>query len=1141
MTTLGRSCFQGPRRGLGARGARRAGPRPPLPVLFVVLVAAPGTRAAGYQTCPTVQPDMLNVHLLPHTHDDVGWVKTIDQYYDGVQNELHHGAVKNILDSVISALRAEPSRRFVYVEMAFFSRWWHQQTFTTRQAVWELVHQGRLEFANGGWVMNDEAATHYGAIVDQMTLGLRFLQDTFGDDGRPRVAWHIDPFGHSREQASLFAQMGFDGFFLGRVDYQDKELREKKQEMELVWRGSTSLEPPTADLFTGVLPSVYDPPKNVCWDLLCEVKVLEDHPYSPQNNTKALVDYFLDVATDQFQKYRTNHTVMTTGGDFHYEKADMWFTNLDKLIRLVNAEQANGSRVHVLYSTPACYLWELNKANLTWSLKEDDFFPYADVPHQFWTGYFSSRPALKRYERVSYNFLQVCKQLEALASPAANVGPYGSGDSALLEEAMALLQHHDAITGTSRQLVAEDYARRLAAGWGRCEVLLSNALARLSGSQEAFSICPELNISVCPLSQTSARFQVAIYNPLARKVDRMVRLPVSAGAFLVKDPSGHAVPSDVSPFRDCHPWTPMGTPLPLVVPSCPCRSLPALALSISPPRSISPTRVVPFNPPGHFLRVSGEPLPPRRPPPLSLLLPCSPPSLHCLPCLSPPSQDSLPSLSLLPAVLSVMLSVLTHSLLAQLPPPFPEVLLLPQPEGQKPSPELLFSASVPALGFSIYSVSRVSLQRSNTHTPQPIPQKPGSDVLVIKNEFIRATFDPETGLLIRIHDVEQKLVLPVSQSFFWYTAGTESIMDSQVSGAYIFNPRQVKPFPMSRGAQIRLVKTPLVQEVHQNFSAWCAQVVRLYRGQRHLELEWTVGPIPVGDKWGKEVISRFDTPLDTKGYFYTDSNGREILKRRRNYRPTWNLNQTEPVAGNYYPVNTRIYITDGKKQLTVLTDRSQGGSSLQDGSLELMVHGRLLGDDNRGLTEALVQEDPGLRVRGRHLVLLDVISKASAGHRLLAEEEVLAPQVVLAPGGGAPYHSGAFWGTQFSGLRRELPPSVHLLTLARWGPNTLLLRLEHQFASGEDSGRNLSSPVTLNLQRLFSTFTITRLQETTLAANQPRANASRLQWTPDTGSPATSPTWIPGNSITHICCLPSWASREWDWKQLSGALKRYSE
>lgn len=66
---------------------------------------------------------------------------------------------------------------------------------------------GRLEFVNGGWCMSDEAATHYSAVIDQMTIGLRFLNETFGACGRPRVAWHIDPFGHAREHASMFAQV----------------------------------------------------------------------------------------------------------------------------------------------------------------------------------------------------------------------------------------------------------------------------------------------------------------------------------------------------------------------------------------------------------------------------------------------------------------------------------------------------------------------------------------------------------------------------------------------------------------------------------------------------------------------------------------------------------------------------------------------------------------------------------------------------------------------------------------------------------------------------------------------------------------------------------------------------------------------
>lgn len=115
--------------------------------------------------------------------------------------------------------------------------------------------------------------------------------------------------------------------------------------------------------------------------------------------------------------------------------------------------------------------------------------------------------------------------------------------------------------------------------------------------------------------------------------------------------------------------------------------------------------------------------------------------------------------------------------------------------------------------------------------------------------------------------------------------------------------------------------------------------MRIYKTECYAEFEWMVGDIPVGDNNGREIVTRFDTNIESDGVFYTDANGREMLRRRRDFRDTWTLSLLEKIAGNYYPVTAKIAIEDANHRMAILTDRSQGGSSLFDGSVEIMVIG----------------------------------------------------------------------------------------------------------------------------------------------------------------------------------------------------------
>lgn len=53
-----------------------------------------------------IQSETMKVYLFPHSHDDVGWVKTYMQYY-----EMHHG-VKEIINSYMKELTVDPTKHF---------------------------------------------------------------------------------------------------------------------------------------------------------------------------------------------------------------------------------------------------------------------------------------------------------------------------------------------------------------------------------------------------------------------------------------------------------------------------------------------------------------------------------------------------------------------------------------------------------------------------------------------------------------------------------------------------------------------------------------------------------------------------------------------------------------------------------------------------------------------------------------------------------------------------------------------------------------------------------------------------------------------------------------------------------------------
>ncbi|KAA3456840.1 Lysosomal alpha-mannosidase [Gossypium australe] len=738
--------------------------------------------------------------------------------------------------------------------------------------------------------------------------------------------------------------------------------------------------------------------------------------------------------------------------------------------RIMNANALRDGRVNALYSTPSIYTDAKYATNEAWPLKTDDYFPYADRINAYWTGYFTSRPALKGYVRTMSGYYlfpihkqQAARQLEFLKGRSK-----ARPNTDYLADALALAQHHDAVSGTSKQHVANDYAKRLSIGYEEAAKVVETSLAsitRSSSKTDSGKKCLLLNISYCPSSEVDLsngkNLVVVVYNPLGWKREDIIRIPARS------EMNSTVMYSFISTVH----WL-----------------LSLLLLSYKP-----------------FV--------------------CSP-ILGCLVIdgnvIVKDHRGNEIESQLVP-LLNASLAIRNYYSMAYLGK-FPSVT---------PKYWLAFSASAPPLGLNTYFISSGKQKAIAAPSKNQVvysSKEKQKDVIEVGPGDLKLVFSAKQRKLIGYINSRTKVKETVRQSYSFYTGATDI---KQASGAYIFRPNGTNSLKPDHQA-LTVLRGPILDEVHQRINSWIYQITRVYKGKEHAEFEFIVGPIPISDGIGKEVVTKILTHMKTSKTFYTDSSGRDFLERvysklSKRLEP----GSESACCRKLLPcmINLGMYVKDDDKELSVLVDRSVGGASIKDGELELMLHRRLLHDDGRGVAEALnetvcVQNKcSGLTIVGKYYLRIDPLGEAAKWRRSFGQE-IYSPFLLAFT-----QQEGDRWTnshvSSFSGMDPSyvLPDNVAMITLQELDNGQVLLRLAHLYEVGED--KDLSVMASVQLKKVFAHKKINKVTEMSLSANQGRVEMEkkRLVWKVK-GSPEEVPKVVRGGPVDPVALVVELAPME---------------
>lgn len=547
---------------------------------------------------PPIHPQPLRVFLIPHSHNDPGWLKTLRRYYED--------QTKSILDNMVKKLTKFPDMTFVWSETVFLSIWWKEITAETKKQVKKLIDRGQLELVTGGWVDPDEATTHYVDIIDEMMEGHRWLERHL--KVKPKVYWTPDPFGYSSTMPMLVKRAGFKQMVILRIhDEVKRQLRDKKH-LEFFWRQSWDRDDKDTDMFTHLLPYILYSIKHSCGPdpYVCLMFDFRKIPgeYSEANPpilTNTNLDTYARYLVDQFRakadNFRQNVIFMPLGDDFRYDHAIEWdqqYSNYKKLFDYINKQK--DWNIKATFGTPSQYFRTL-ESDAKYYHKSDsgmitkpkypvlygDFYPYMDRDEEYWTGFFTTRPFWKGLSREIQSDLRKAELLNSLACAYAKYSVknfhallknLASLDTA--RQSIALFQHHDAVTGTSKPIVVLDYADRL---WNAKQLthqvmltaasyLLSSGKVQMNSTRnhtkhdmntyvldldDARTINSQSEDSKTTIPLNFEGTKVIFFNPIGHLRQELVTLLVDDVNIIVTDHEGNPVESQIVPrWRNRH-------------------------------------------------------------------------------------------------------------------------------------------------------------------------------------------------------------------------------------------------------------------------------------------------------------------------------------------------------------------------------------------------------------------------------------------------------------------------------------------------------------------------------------------------------------------------------------------------------------